>query len=89
EPSASHKTLSDSNWLLIFHALTHAPYGIAKIATLVGLKKSTVADHLTVLLKAEIIVDEHRDQQVLYSLRKPCLNNLFSWLENFNTGSSV
>lgn len=77
------KPLLESNWLLIFHALTHASLRLAEITALVDLDKATVARHLIVLRQDNIIVDERRGPKVFYTLRQTCLIQLFKWLEEF------
>jgi ArsR family transcriptional regulator len=45
---------------------------------------STVSNHLSVLRNVGIVKDDRRGTQVFYSLRKPCLLNLFCCLDEFH-----
>lgn len=56
---------------------------VADLTALVGLDISTVSNHLSVLRGVGIVVDDRRGTQVFYSLRKPCLMNLFCCLDDF------
>ena len=57
-----------------------APFDLTE---LVGLDMSTVSNHLAVLRAVGLVVDERRGTQVFYSLRNPCVMNMFCCLDEF------
>lgn len=82
--SAVFKALSNPNRLLIVDALGAGERCVADLTALVGLDMSTVSNHLSVLRNVGIVKDDRRGTQVFYSLRKPCLLNLFCCLDEFH-----
>lgn len=60
---------------------------VADLAKLVGLDISTVSDHLSVLRNVGLLVDERRGTQVFYTLRNPCVLNIFCCLDEFHASS--
>jgi ArsR family transcriptional regulator len=82
--SAVFKALSNPNRLLIVDALGSGERCVADLTALVGLDMSTVSNHLAVLRNVGIVKDNRRGTQVFYSLRKPCLLNLFCCLDEFH-----
>ncbi len=77
------KALSNPNRLVIVDALGRGEQCVAELTALVGLTMSTVSSHLSVLRHVGIVKDERRGSQINYSLRKPCLLNLFCCLDEF------
>jgi DNA-binding transcriptional ArsR family regulator len=77
------KALSNPNRLCIVDALSRGEHCVADLTALVGLDMSTVSSHLTVLRNVGIVKDQRRGTQIFYSLRKPCLVNLFCCLDEF------
>lgn len=77
------KALGNPNRLLILHALSGQERNVAELTEWVGLDISTVSNHLAVLRNLRIVCDERRGNQVFYSLRKPCIMNLFCCMEDF------
>lgn len=84
QASEVFKALSNPNRLLIVDALAKGERCVADLTALVGLDMSTVSNHLSVLRNVGILKDERRGTQVFYTLRKPCLLNLFCCLDEFN-----
>ena len=82
------KALSNPNRLLIVDALSEGERCVADLTALVGLDMSTVSTHLSVLRNVGILKDERRGTQIFYSLRKPCLLNIFCCLDEFHAGDS-
>jgi ArsR family transcriptional regulator len=78
------KALSNPNRLLIVDAVAKGERCVADLTELVGLDMSTVSNHLSVLRNVGILKDERRGTQVFYSLRKPCLLNVFCCLDEFH-----
>jgi DNA-binding transcriptional ArsR family regulator len=84
QASEVFKALSNPNRLLIVDALAKGERCVADLTALVGLDMSTVSNHLSVLRNVGILKDERRGTQVFYSLRKPCLLNVFCCLDEFH-----
>lgn len=78
------KALSNANRLVIVNAVTDGERCVADLTELLGLDMSTVSNHLTVLRNVGILRSERRGTQIFYSLRKPCLLNLFCCLDDFH-----
>jgi ArsR family transcriptional regulator len=79
------KALSNPNRLLIVDALSEGEQCVAELTALVGLDMSTVSAHLAVLRNVGIVSDERRSTQIFYSLRRPCLMNVFCCLDEFHS----
>ncbi len=78
------KALSNPNRLLIVDALSSGERCVADLTELVGLDMSTVSNHLSVLRSVGLVVDERRGTQVFYSLKNPCVMNIFCCLDDFH-----
>ncbi len=83
------KALSNPNRLVIVDALGRREQCVAELTALVGLTMSTVSSHLSVLRHVGIVKDDRRGSQIYYSLRKPCLLNLFCCLDEFQAVESA
>lgn len=79
------KALSNPSRVMIVNALADGEHCVADLTSLVQLDISTVSNHLAVLRSVGIVSDERRGTQVFYTLRKPCLMNLFCCLEDFHS----
>jgi len=77
------KALSNANRLLIVDALSSGERCVADLTELVGLDMSTVSNHLSVLRSVGLVVDQRRGTQVFYTLRNPCVMNIFCCLDDF------
>ena len=71
------KALAHPARLLILQALSAGPRCAGDLTKLVGTKASTVSRHLAILKSAGILKDERRSAQVFYSVRTPCVLNVF------------
>ena len=78
------KALSNANRLLIVDALSKGERCVADLTALVGLDISTVSNHLSVLRSVGLVVDERRGTQVFYTLKNPCVMNIFCCLDEFH-----
>lgn len=78
------KALSNANRLLIVEALSKGERCVADLTELVGLDMSTVSNHLAVLRSVGLVVDERRGTQVFYTLKNPCVMNIFCCLDEFH-----
>ena len=87
--AAVFKALSNPNRLLIVDELAGGERCEADLTTLVGLDMSTVSSHLAVLRNAGIIGDQRRGTRVFYSLRRPCLMNVFRCLDDFHAADGA
>ena len=77
------KALGNPSRLLIVDELSKGERCVADLTRLVGLDISTVSNHLAVLRAVGIVTDERRRTQVFYSLRNPCVMNIFNCLLDF------
>ena len=82
------KALSNPSRVMIVNALAEGKRCVADLTKLVQLDISTVSAHLAVLRRVGILTDERRGTQVFYSLRKPCLLNLFCCLDDFHSNET-
>tara|TARA_R110002096_G_scaffold373589_3_gene567085 strand:+ start:4662 stop:4994 length:333 start_codon:yes stop_codon:yes gene_type:complete len=82
--AAVFKALSNPNRLVIINAVAEGERCVADLTALLDLDMSTVSTHLTVLRNVGILKQERRGTQIFYSLRKPCLLNLFCCLNDFH-----
>lgn len=82
------KALSNPSRVMIVNSLAEGERCVADLTKLVQLDISTVSAHLAVLRRVGILTDERRGTQVFYSLRKPCLLNLFCCLDDFHSNET-
>ncbi len=71
------KALSHPGRVYIVEELIKGERCICEFADLLGVDKSTVSKHFTVLKNAGIINTEKRGTSVICSLRLPCIKNFF------------
>lgn len=83
------KALGNANRLVIVDALADGERCVADLTARLGLDISTVSNHLSVLKSVGILKDERRGTQVFYTLKKPCLLNVFCCLEEFHAADPV
>jgi ArsR family transcriptional regulator len=81
--AAVFKALGHPARVMMVEELSRGERCVADLTALVELDISTVSNHLSVLRGVGIVVDDRRGTQVFYSLRKPCLMNLFCCLDDF------
>ena len=75
------KAMAHPSRLFIIDELARGERCVCELAEMVGADVSTVSRHLSVLRNAGIVTDEKRGLQVYYTLRVPCVTNLFSCIE--------
>jgi DNA-binding transcriptional ArsR family regulator len=75
------KALGHRSRLLIVDELARGERCVAELTRLVGSDMSTVSNHLAVLRRVGLIVDERRGQQVYYRLSAPCVSRVFDCLD--------
>ena len=75
------KALAHATRLFIVDELSKGERCVCELTDMIGADISTVSKHLSVLKQAGIVDDEKRGLQVWYSLRVPCILNLFGCVE--------
>lgn len=75
------KAMSHPSRLFIIDQLAEGERCVCELTDMVGADKSTVSKHLSILKDAGIVSSEKRGLQVYYTLRVPCVTNLFSCIE--------
>ena len=75
------KALGHPTRLFIVEELARGERCVCELVSMVGADFSTVSKHLLVLKEAGVLEDEKRGQQVIYSLRVPCLLKFLSCVE--------
>jgi DNA-binding transcriptional ArsR family regulator len=75
------KAMAHPSRLFIIDQLAEGERCVCQLTDMIGADKSTVSKHLSVLKEAGIAKDEKRGLQVYYTLRVPCVTNLFSCIE--------
>jgi DNA-binding transcriptional ArsR family regulator len=76
------KALGNVSRVRIINALADGEHSVSELTDLVKLDISTVSNHLAVLRNMSIVTDERRGTQVFYTLRQPCLMNMFCCLND-------
>lgn len=72
------KALAHPTRLFIVDELAQRERCVFDLAKMIMADMSTVSKHLSVLKAAGIIVDDKRGTQVFYTLKCPCVLNIFS-----------
>ncbi len=75
------KALAHPTRLFIVDELAKGERCVCELTDMIGADTSTVSKHLTVLKSAGIVQDEKRGLMVYYTLRVPCIVNLFGCVE--------
>ena len=75
------KAMGHPSRLFIIDQLAAGERCVCELTEMIGADKSTVSKHLSVLKEAGIVSDEKRGLQVYYTLRVPCVTNLFQCIE--------
>ncbi len=75
------KALAHPTRLFIVDELAKGERCVCELTGMIGADTSTVSKHLTVLKSAGIVQDEKRGLMVYYTLRVPCIVNLFGCVE--------
>jgi len=75
------KAMAHPSRLFIIDQLAEGERCVCELTEMIGADKSTVSKHLSVLKEAGLVEDEKRGLQVYYTLRVPCVTNLFSCIE--------
>ena len=75
------KAMAHPSRLFIIDRLAEGERCVCELTEMIGADKSTVSKHLSVLKEAGIVADDKRGLKVYYTLRMPCVTNLFSCIE--------
>jgi ArsR family transcriptional regulator len=75
------KALAHPTRLFIVDELAKGERCVCELTDMIGADTSTVSKHLSVLKSAGIVQDEKRGLMVYYTLRVPCIVNLFACVE--------
>ena len=75
------KALAHPTRLFIVDELAKGERCVCELTEMIGADTSTVSKHLTVLRSAGIVQDQKRGLMVYYTLRVPCIVNLFGCVE--------
>ena len=76
------KSLGHPTRLQIVEKLADGEQCVCVLLEMFDIDMSTLSRHLSVLKYAGIVVDEKRGKNVFYSLKCPCILNMFECLEN-------
>lgn len=75
------KAMAHPTRLFIVDQLAEGERCVYELTEMIGADKSTVSKHLSVLKEAGIVEDNKRGVQVYYTLRVPCVTNVFTCIE--------
>ncbi len=75
------KAMAHPTRLFLVDELAKGEKCVCELTELVGADISTVSKHLSLLKNAGIVQDDKRGLMVFYTLRTPCVLNLFACIE--------
>lgn len=81
EKAGIFKALGHPTRLQIVENLAEGEQCVCMLLEMFEIDMSTLSRHLSVLKNAGIVVDERRGKNIFYSLRCPCILNMFDCLE--------
>lgn len=76
------KALAHPTRLFIVEELSRQERCVCELTEMIGVDISTVSKHLSILKIAGIIQDDKRGAQVFYTLKTPCVLDLFQCIES-------
>ena len=76
------KAMAHPSRMFIIEKLNEQEYCVNELTEMIGVDVSTVSRHLSILKNAGIISFEKRKNQIYYTLRCPCVMNIFSCVLN-------
>lgn len=77
------KALSDPTRREIIRLLTVGDLTAGEIADRFDMSKPSISHHLGVLKQAELVLDERRGQNIVYSLNTTVFQDVLGWFLNF------
>ena len=81
------KALAHTTRLFIVNELAKKELCVCEITEMVGDDMSTISKHLSVLKNAGLVGDDKRGTSVYYKLKRPCILNFFSCIQNVQEAS--
>jgi DNA-binding transcriptional ArsR family regulator len=75
------KALAHPTRLFIVEKLADGERCVCELQEMIGADMSTVSKHLSVLKGVGLIGDDKRGNQVFYTLKAPCILNVFDCVE--------
>lgn len=76
------KALAHPARLQVVEELARGERCVCELQAVVGSDMSTVSRHLAVLRNTGVVSDEKRGNQVFYSLKIPCIMDMFSCIDS-------
>ncbi|MCU6695934.1 autorepressor SdpR family transcription factor [Laedolimicola ammoniilytica] len=82
------KALSDPTRRRILELLTEGDLTAGEIAGYFDISKPSVSHHLNVLKSSDLVLDERRGQNIVYSLNMTVFQELMKWFFDFSKGGN-
>ncbi len=82
------KAMGHPTRLAIIDELTEGPRCVRDINEIIDADLSTVSRHLSVLRNAGLVASEKKGNQVVYTLRCPCVTTFYACVESVLNGTS-
>ena len=79
------KALSDSTRREILHLLRYGKMSAGEIVCKFNMTQATISHHLSVLKKANLIIDHKKQKYIHYELNLSVFEEIMMWLSQFNT----
>jgi len=79
------KALNDQTRREILEALRKKDMTAGDIAELFHISKPSISHHLDILKQASLVTDERQGQFIIYSLNMTVMDDIYSWLIQFQT----
>ena len=79
------KALSDSTRREILHLLRDGKMSAGEIACKFNMTQATISHHLSVLKKADLIIEHKQWKYIYYELNVSVFEEIMMWLSQFNT----
>lgn len=76
------KALADPTRRKILELLSKKDMNAGEIANYFDISKPSISHHLTILKNADLIVDERKGQNIIYSLNTSVFEDVVRWLYN-------
>lgn len=76
------KALAHPARLQVVEELSRGERCVCELQAIVGSDMSTVSKHLAILRNTGVVSDEKRGNQVFYTLKVPCILDMFSCIDS-------
>ena len=80
------KALSDPTRRRILELLSEQDMTAGEIAEHFDISKPSISHHLTTLRSADLVLDERKGQNIIYSLNMTVFQDLLKWFFDFSKG---